>query len=218
VAFYFPSKKQLFPLFNVYFSGFEILRKGNTLNKTPFYKEKMIMNTRGRSQLALGVILILLGAWFLMDKTLPAFHALFSKYTEFPLIMLVIGAGILIVGLVLGQPSMAIPAAIVAGIGGIFYYQETTNNYESWSYMWALIPGFVGVGIVLAGLLGDNTAHNLKRGLNLMVISAVLFLVFASIFGGLDLLGNFGPAILLILLGVWVLGNGLYRSFRKKGE
>jgi hypothetical protein len=176
------------------------------------------MNTRGRSQLALGVILILLGAWFLMDKTLPAFHALFSKYTEFPLIMLVIGAGILIVGLVLGQPSMAIPAAIVAGIGGIFYYQETTNNYESWSYMWALIPGFVGVGIVLAGLLGDNTAHNLKRGLNLMVISAVLFLVFASIFGGLDLLGNFGPAILLILLGVWVLGNGLYRSFRKKGE
>jgi hypothetical protein len=176
------------------------------------------MNTRGRSQLALGVILILLGAWFLMDKTLPAFHSFFSQYTEFPLNLLLIGAGILIVGLVLGQPSMAIPAAIVAGIGGIFYYQETTNNYESWSYMWALIPGFVGVGVVLAGLLGDNTAHNLKRGLNLMVISAVLFLVFASIFGGLDLLGNFGPAILLILLGVWVLGNGLYRSFRKKGE
>jgi hypothetical protein len=176
------------------------------------------MNTRGRSQLALGVILILLGAWFLMDKTLPAFHSFFDKYTEFPLNMLLIGAGILIVGLVLGQPSMAIPAAIVAGIGGIFYYQEITNNYESWSYMWALIPGFVGAGVVLAGLLGDNTAHNLKRGLNLMVISAVLFLVFASIFGGLDLLGNFGPAILLILLGLWVLGNGLYRSFRKKGE
>ena len=84
--------------------------------------------------------------------------------------------------------------------------------------MWALIPGFVGVGIVLTGLLGENTAHNLKRGLNLMVISAVLFLVFASIFGGLELLGNYGPAILLILLGTWVLGNGLYRSFRKKGE
>ncbi len=88
------------------------------------------MNTRGRSQLALGVILILLGAWFLMDKTLPAFHSFFNQYTEFPLNLLLIGAGILIVGLVLGQPSMAIPAAIVAGIGGIFYYQETTNNYD----------------------------------------------------------------------------------------
>jgi hypothetical protein len=51
-----------------------------------------------------------------------------------------------------------------------------------------------------------------------MVVSAVLFLVFASFFGGLTLLGNFGPAILLILLGMWVLGSGLYRSFRKREE
>ncbi len=174
------------------------------------------MNRQGRTQLALGVILILLGAWFLLDKSVPAFHAIFEKYTEWPTSMLLIGGGILIVGLVLGQPGMAVPAAIVAGIGGIFYYQEATNNYDSWSYMWALIPGFVGVGSILAGLLGDNTAHNLKRGLNLMVISAVMFLIFSSFFGGLDLLGNYAPAILLILLGLWVLGRGLYRSFRNR--
>ena len=174
------------------------------------------MNRQGRSQLALGVILILLGAWFLLDKTMPAFHSIFSKYSEFPLNMVLIGAGILIVGLVLGQPSLSVPAAIVAGIGGIFYYQSFTNNYQSWSYMWALIPGFVGVGSILAGLLGDNTAHNLKRGLNMMVISAILFLVFSSFLGGWKVLGNYGPAILLILLGLWVLGSGLYRSFQKK--
>jgi hypothetical protein len=84
--------------------------------------------------------------------------------------------------------------------------------------MWTLIPGFVGVGTVLAGLLGDNTAHNLRRGLNMMVVSVVLFLIFASFFGGLQLLGNYGPAILLILLGLWVLGRGLYRSFRNKED
>jgi hypothetical protein len=176
------------------------------------------MNHRGRSQLALGVILILLGAWFLADKSVPAFHTLFERYTEFPLNMVIIGAGIFIVGLVLGQPGMSVPAAIVAGIGGIFYYQEMYEDYASWSYMWTLIPGFVGVGSVLAGLLGDSTAHNLKRGLNLMVVSAVLFLVFSSFLGGWTLLGNYGPAILLILLGVWVLGSGLYRSFRNKRE
>ena len=176
------------------------------------------MNRQGRTQLALGVILILLGAWFLLDKSVPAFHSFFDKYTEWPMNMLLIGGVIFIVGLVLGQPSLAVPAAIVAGLGGIFYYQEATNNYESWSYMWALIPGFVGVGSILAGLLGDNTAHNVKRGLNLMVISAVLFLVFSSFFGGWELLGNYGPAILLILLGLWVLGSGIYRSFRNRGE
>jgi len=111
-----------------------------------------------------------------------------------------------------------VPAAIVAGIGGIFYYQNVSGNYDSWSYMWALIPGFVGVGTVLQGLLGENTGHNLKRGLNLMVVSAVLFLIFAAFLGGWNILGEFGPAVLLILLGVYVLGSGLYRTFRKKAE
>jgi hypothetical protein len=81
--------------------------------------------------------------------------------------------------------------------------------------MWSLIPGFVGVGVLLQGLLGENTRQNLKHGLNLMVISAVMFLVFSAFFGGWNLLGSFGPAILLILLGLWVLGSGLYRSMRK---
>jgi hypothetical protein len=176
------------------------------------------MNKQGRSQLALGAILILLGAWFLLDRTVPAFHDFFDKYTEWPTNLLLIGGVIFVLGLVLGSPGMSVPAAIVAGLGGIFYYQETTGNYESWSYMWALIPGFVGVGSILAGLLGDNTAHNLKRGLNLMVVSAVLFLVFSAFFGGWTILGNYGPAILLILLGLWVLGSGLYRTYRKKDE
>jgi len=83
--------------------------------------------------------------------------------------------------------------------------------------MWTLIPGFIGVGTVLAGLLGESTSYNIKRGMNLMVVSAVLFLIFSSFLGGWNLLGNTGPAILLILLGLWVLGSGLYRSIRDKG-
>ena len=176
------------------------------------------MNKKGRSQLALGVILILLGAWFLADKSIPAFHSFFDKYTEWPVNMLLIGGVIFILGLVLGQPGMSVPAAIVAGLGGIFYYQDATGDFASWSYMWALIPGFIGVGTIVAGLLGENTAHNLKHGLNMMVISAVLFLVFSSFLGGWELLGNYGPSILLILLGLWVLGSGLFRTFRNKGE
>ena len=176
------------------------------------------MNKKGRSQLALGVILILLGAWFLADKSIPAFHSFFDKYTEWPVNMLLIGGVIFILGLVLGQPGMSVPAAIVAGLGGIFYYQDATGDFASWSYMWALIPGFIGVGTMVAGLLGENTAQNLKHGLNMMVISAVLFLVFSSFFGGWELLGNYGPSILLILLGLWVLGSGLFRTFRNKGE
>ena len=78
--------------------------------------------------------------------------------------------------------------------------------------MWTLIPGFVGVGTILAGLLGENTRANLARGVNLLVISAVLFLVFATFFGGMNILGEYGAAIILILLGLYILVRGFARS------
>lgn len=172
------------------------------------------MKKQGRTQLALGIILILLGAWFIAQRTFPEVAAFADRFSDWPFTVIGVGALLLVLGLILGAPGLAVPAAIVAGIGGILYYQDLTSDWDSWSYMWTLIPGFVGVGVLLQGLLGEDTRRNLRHGLNLMVISAVLFLVFSAFLGGWDLLGNFGPAILLILLGLWVLGSGLYRSIR----
>ena len=173
------------------------------------------MRKQGRTQLALGIILILLGAWFIAQRTFPAVAAFANRFSDWPFTVIGVGALLLVLGLILGAPGLAVPAAIVSGIGGILYYQDMTGNWNSWAYMWTLIPGFVGVGVLLQGLLGEDTRRNLKHGLNLMVVSAVLFLVFSAFLGGWNLLGNFGPAILLILLGLWVLGSGLYRSMRK---
>lgn len=170
------------------------------------------MNRTGRSQLALGVILLLLGGWFLLNQVNPAFRNFFEPYTEWPVNLLLIGAGILVIGLATGSPGLAVPAAIVAGIGGIFYYQEKFSDSSSWSYMWTLIPGFVGVGTILAGLLGENTSRNISSGLKTIVFSAVLFLVFGTFFGDLKFLGEYGVAILLILFGVFILARGLWRG------
>ena len=92
------------------------------------------------------------------------------------------------------------------------------GGQDAWAYMWTLIPGFVGIGSILAGLLGDNTRQNLRHGFNSLIFSAVAFLIFASIFGGLDLLGKYGPAILLIGLGVWLLARSLWKAFSRKGN
>jgi hypothetical protein len=48
--------------------------------------------------------------------------------------------------------------------------------------------------------------------LNLIVISAAVFLIFATLFGGLSILGDYGPAAILIVLGVYILLRGLFRS------
>jgi hypothetical protein len=134
--------------------------------------------------------------------------------------MWVIGAGALVflIGLITGNPGMAIPASIIAGIGGILYYQQTTGNFSSWSYMWTLIPGFVGVGEILTGLLGEHTRKNLSSGLRNLVVSAVMFLAFGTFLGGLSILGDYGAPILIILLGVYVLARGFMRGSRVQDE
>jgi hypothetical protein len=166
---------------------------------------------RERSNLILGILLILFGGWLVITRQVPALQDWLDNNFTWP--MWTIGAGLLIllIGLITGAPGMAVPASIIAGIGGILYYQNQTGDFGSWSYMWALIPGFVGIGTILAGLLGEDMRANIARGLNLIAISTVLFLVFGTFFGGLSILGDYGAAILLIVLGVYVLARGFVR-------
>ena len=114
---------------------------------------------------------------------------------------------LLIFGLLLGAPGMAVPACIVGGIGGLLAYQNASGNWESWSYAWPLIIGFVGIGVMLAALLGEGGKAGFRSGLNLVFISAILLAVFASFFQ----VGPFSQwwPILVIAWGVWLL----FRAF-----
>ena len=167
---------------------------------------------QNRSSLFLGFLLILVGGWMVATRQVPAIQEWINDNYIWPMWLIGSGLLILLIGLINGAPGIAVPASIVAGLGGIFYYQVTHDDYSSWSYMWALIPGFVGVGSILAGVLGEDTRRNLGHGLNLLVISAVMFLIFASFLGGLDILGDYGAAVILILAGAYVLVRGFVRS------
>jgi len=167
---------------------------------------------QNRTNLILGLLLILFGGWMILTNQVPALHTWIQAHSTGSVYTIGAGALLLLFGLFVGAPGMAIPAAIVAGIGGILYYQELHHDYSSWSYMWTLIPGFVGVGTILVGLLGENTSHNLSRGLRLLVTSAVLFLAFGTFLGGLSILGQYGAPILIILLGVYILARGFMRG------
>jgi hypothetical protein len=151
------------------------------------------------------LVLILLGAWFLAVQIVPGL----DDWFEWPLLIVGVGALLLVIGLLTGVPGMAVPACIVGGIGGLLYWQFITGNWESWAYAWTLIPGFVGVGIILSGLLGGGFRKGLREGVPAILVSVVLFAVFGSMFGALGILGTYWPA-LLILLGVWLLVQNLF--------
>lgn len=167
---------------------------------------------QNRSNLALGIILLVIGGWLLVSRQVPEIQDWLSDHSTGAIYTIGAGVLILLIGLITNAPGMAVPASIVAGIGGILYYQEVNSAYASWSYMWTLIPGFVGVGSILAGILGENSRRNFASGLRLLVISAVMFVIFGSFLGGLDILGEFGLPIILIALGLYVLARGFMRG------
>jgi len=172
---------------------------------------------KNRGSLALGIVLILLGALFIADQQFPMLRQWTELFMEWPLNIVAVGALMLLVGLLIGAPGLAVPAAVVAGVGAILYFQEITGDSTVWSYMWALIPGFAGLGAVVSGLLTRDMGQA-RSGLNMVFISAVLFVIFAAIFGKLAILGPYGPAILLIAVGVWVLVRSFLRGRNRGGS
>lgn len=166
------------------------------------------MHQRRNSNLAAGLVLILLGIWFLVARLFPELQVWQIERFSWPLIVIGVGAVMFIVGLLSGSPNMAEPAFVIAGIGGLLYWQNSTGNWDSWSYAWALIPGFSGLGSIVHGLLGGNMRRRVTRGVRSLVVSGILFMIFGSFFGGLDLLGPYWP-VLVIGVGVYMLVKAL---------
>lgn len=157
-----------------------------------------------RSTLIIGLLLVLLGVWFLLVQFVPSIREWAGDIFSWPLIIIGVGIFLLLMGLLTGTPDMAVPACIVGGIGGILAYQNASGDWESWSYLWTLIPGFIAVGVILTGLLRGDLKKPVREGFQLLVVSAILFLVFASFMGGPSILGEYWP-LLLVLLGLWIL-------------
>jgi len=169
------------------------------------------MNNNRRSSLTLGVILVVLGGIFIAANLIPSVAAVFQQMNTWPMIIEAVALGLLLLGLVIRVPDMAVPATIVAGIGGILWYQNMTGDWKSWAYIWALIPGFVGVGMLLAKVLGGWDRYNAADALSTIGTSLILFIIFGAFFGGFTWLGPYWP-LLLIAAGVLIA----IRSFIRK--
>lgn len=169
------------------------------------------MSQGQRSRLAVGLILVLVGGFLLAVQFFPGLDDWIDARFEWPVWMIAGGAMLLIIGLLAGAPGLAVPAAILAGIGGILYWQVVNSDFASWSYMWALIPGFTGVGSVIMGLVSSGDRSGISGGLQLIAISLVMFAVFGSFLGNFSGLSQYWP-VLLILYGLVLLVRMVFKK------
>jgi len=168
-----------------------------------------ILSPRKRDRIisGIGAALILVGVLFAVINLIPELQPQVENL--WPLIIVGVGVVLFVIGLVTQVPDLAVPACIVAGIGGILYFQNTYDMFQSWTYAWTLIPGFVGVGIILASVTGGGNRYSVRRGLNVILTSLILFAIFGAIFGAFNSTGVYWP-LLLVAAGVLILLRPLF--------
>ena len=163
-----------------------------------------------RSNLVAGLFIILIGAAFLAAQIFPDSFAFIDLKDNWPLLVIGVGGFLLLMGLLTSTPALAIPASVVGGIGGILYWQNATGRWDSWAYIWTLIPGIVGVGVIVSGLLAGKTREALQDGSRAILVSLIMFAIFGSFLGGGHFSGLLWP-IILIGAGLMILLGSLFR-------
>jgi hypothetical protein len=152
-----------------------------------------------------------MGALFLAVQFIPGFSDVFTGQNAPALVLFGIAVVLALIGIATASPGMAVPVCILGGIGGIFYWQTAADlGVTSWSYMWALIPGFMGVGIFFSELLQGRPLDGIWNATGSIAVSAVLFFIFASAFGQFTLIGPYLP-VLLVVLGLLLMLRPLLR-------
>jgi hypothetical protein len=192
----------------------QVLRTGSgRYNETVEWQSVLIYTgryTMQRGTIFTGIILIAAGVLFLVFSLFPQIGEAIRIEFQWPLI--IVGVGLLfLIGAVVETPGLAVPGAIVTGIGGLLYYQNVTGAWGTWSYAWALIPGFVGVGVILTQLIQGDFRRGMREGGPLLIISLIMFTIFGSFLGD-GLPTKIIWPILLIVVGIWQLGKVLFRG------
>lgn len=162
---------------------------------------------KNREGFVWGIILVLAGLLFLAFQLFPGMMANFS----WTWIFIGIGLVFLVAAILTRTGGLFIPAALFSTLGGIFIYQTTTDNWESWAYIWTLLPASVAVGMLVGGLFDRGLREARGVAIVMLVASLVGLAIFGGAFGLSPEILRYWP-VLLILVGIWILFKGVGRS------
>jgi hypothetical protein len=136
-----------------------------------------------QSALVAGVVLILVGALFLVGRI----AGLALGPNAWPLWIVIPGLAMVVASLLVRSRAglgLAVPGMIVTMVGLVLWVQATYDLYATWAYAWALVaPTGPGLAMLVQGTwLGDRRLA--AEGLRTTFVGLALFLGFALFFEG----------------------------------
>ena len=81
------------------------------------------------------------------------------------------------------RAGMVIPGFMLAGLGLTLLYTSLADRWAAWGYLWSVLPFSFGLGMYAAGWIADAPAFK-WIGSGIAVAGVVVYLVFATAFGG----------------------------------
>jgi hypothetical protein len=169
------------------------------------------MDPSRKASLAFGILLIAFGAILFLLSLIPGDWI----SQAWPVIFFLIAAGFFLPVFLwpesrTGLAALFIPGGVFLSLGLIFIYSTLTQDWVVWAYAWLLIVAGVGLGILLASIVGGWGKNSFWAGVWMTAISAGIFGLLATLFGTpvIKIIG----AVLIILVGLFFL----LRAFRKQ--
>lgn len=173
--------------------------------------------------MVLGILLVTLGVVFLAAQYLnwDLGASLWPFYVIAP------GLALAVLGLTQRDGSgLTIAGSIVTMVGLVLLYQNSTENWESWAWVWPLIaPGGSGLGMVLYGTRSNNAAMaragfwQIIVGLALLAGGWIFFEGILGISGSRFPLPGWVMPLVIIALGALLLLRGVTaRADAHQGE
>ncbi len=111
------------------------------------------------------------------------------------------------------RAGMAIPGAVLLGVGAGLLYTSLDGRWSAWSSLWTVLPFSFGIGMYAAGWIADAPAFK-WIGFGVAVGSVIAYLALATAFGGetFRLVGAVG----IIALGLALTVGGLAERLSRK--
>jgi hypothetical protein len=157
---------------------------------------------RPRGSFWAGLFVVLIGIGLLFAQLQPNLVLrLLGGNFSWPWIVIGVGVIFLFLSLLSDGAGLVVPACVIITVGGILLYQVQRQDWESWAFVWALLPASAGLGMIISGFL--RRKNRLARtGMWFFFTNLVLFGVFWAIFRR-DSIGllRFWP-VLLVGLGL----------------
>lgn len=168
-------------------------------------------NSQDTTRTIIGMLLIGFGGLFLLTQATGA--NVFGL--AWPLIVLI--PGLIFLALALRATNeetlgFIFPGVVVTGTGVILSYQNITNHWESWAYIWALYPVFVGVAMRFMAQRTDNAELG-QVGQRLMLFGTVGFVALGALFE-LFIFNGGDVGLVAPLVPVLMIGAGIFMILR----